>query len=659
MILSAGGTRFRVHEIRGDGWTVLEHCSTKDKKKIQTGALLSQLGGAVQLVTGATDAGVTGEADSVEEVIARLPLDMHSPAQIAVLKSKMRWISALAAKGLSHRASIEEIELQQLVVQPTLPKETQFFGARTIKEDWRAFAKTGDDPRVLLPNFSQRGGPATPRISEISESLLRKRIEAARKRNEPYRPLDLQEEHIIDVTAWNANPQNPKTEPASDATIHRRFHAAFGAYEIASKNIGKTIADRDFRESGVRIRADIPLLAAQFDDTDGEVFLVDDETGLPWGRAFLTLGIDECTGSILGKSISESYRNVWSASNALIDAILPKNMADPDYALTQEPWYAYGKLGIVQFDNAMYNRSAAFLEGVIADAMALPGWSKPRTPTGKSQIENLNDIIKEDFTPTLPGWRGPKRERDGLESGPGTSVMSLQQYRQCFNTWACDRYANRPRERGFSPKQLWDRHFKGKEPRMPMDTQGFRLIATKRETLSFRASGGLLRKGLRYKSDALSALRARLGKNAPVQVRVHPFDLSRIYVFNPELKVFLVVPCVEQLGYLRGLTDYQQSLVLKLCRETGTKNPTLVECNKAKERLREIARQLRNSKKLSDRRRGMQMSQGTATDHVATPNSSAQAPQQIVETDLESRIRALSEIPLADNDEGYQDDAAA
>ena len=659
MILRHGGTRFRVSQIQNDGRVELEHCESKDTKTIQKGTLLSMIGKEITIADDGKGL-VPGDSTPEErEIIARLPADMHSAAQVQVLISKSRWISALTATGVSARNNVDEIELKMIGIRPTLLPGTSEFRPRTIKDAWIKFSSSGNDPRVLMPDFGSRGGPGTPQINPLVEALLTRRLEEERPKETRLRPLDLHELHLIDAAAWNANPLNPKIEPASYRTTSRRYDKAYDAYDMVVRNLGEAAAKQKFRDSGVKIRAEIPLLATQFDDTDGEVFLIDELTGLPWGRAWLTLGIDECTAMILGKEISEQSRNVWSASSALINAILPKNMADPEYSNCKNPWQAYGKIGIAQFDNALYNRAGAFIEGVIADALALPGWSKPRVPTGKTQIENLNNLIKTDFTPDLPGWRGPKRDKAGLKEGPGSAIMSLQDYRKMFNAWVCDRYSLRARERGKSPKELWDKHFVGKEPRMPLDTQGFRLIATARQSISFRASGGILRKGLRYKSAALTELRDRLGPQEKVDIRYHPYDLSRIYVYHPELKVFLIVPCVESLDYLRGLTDHQQSLVLRLCRESGQKNPTLVQCIQAKADLRTLAEQLRDSRKMTERKRGYRMDGGKATPPESSPAPTPEASKIVLMTDLESRIRALSEVDLADNDEGYVDEKAA
>lgn len=639
----------------------MENLRTKEKKSLQEGLLLSQIGREVHIEDDGTGQ-APADATLAERVsISRLPVDMHSPAQILAMLSKARWIAGLKQSGHTTRDEIEEINLTMLKLQPTLPESTIRFTTRTIKESWITYERNGEDPRVLIPNFAQRGAPGVLKTCPIAESLLQKRFKAEHDKDDMLLASDVWDGHVADVTEWNKAPGNRKIEPISERTVLRRYHKEFTRFEIIVRNRSLEAARRELRDSGVRIKADEPLMATQWDDTDGEVFLIDERTGLPWGRANLTLGIDENTLSILGKEISEQARNVWSAASALINGILPKNMADPEYELCENPWYAFGKICVAQFDNAMYNRSPQFLEGVIADAGALPGWSKKHTPTEKSQIENLNDVIKTDFTPGLPGWRGPKRDRDGLKEGPGTAVCTLQTYRKHFNKWACDRYSNNPRTQGKTPKQKWNAHFGERRPPMPLDISAFKLIATLRKEYTPRASGGILRLGLRYNSPELQKLRKRMGNGVKFETRIHPFDLSKAYVLHPELGIFLTVPCIEDLDYIEGLSDRQQSLILKKCRQDGIKNPSIAECGKAKDDLRKLAEQLRNSTKLTEAKKGQRMDP-PPPDGAKAPPSPAKPPEpQVAPTlmsELERQIVALSQVRTSDNDEGHQDELA-
>lgn len=604
-ILRAGGTRCRIVGLEDD-WVELEHCATGNIKRIKETTLLGHMSVAiVRSVETGPDGAVVDDATAEEQnIISRLPSDVHSPRAVAIMLHKLRWIGALRRRGTKSFTDLDNLEIDLLNVAKHVKAGTTNFRPSTIRSSWAKLEAAEGDARVLLPAFHLRGGVGTTRVDPVAEALLGKRLEAEKSTDTRLRISDFVEGHTLDVNLWNNSPANAKaqTAPLSEMTISRRFHATFEHYEVVRRNVGKAAADRWYRESGARIRAEDPLEAAQFDDTDGEVFLIDEISGLPWGRANITAGIDEATAAVLGKEISEQPRSTWSAISAMVNAVLPKDMTAAEFALCKHSWFAYGAIGVAQMDNALYNHGAGFVEGAVADTGAIPGWSKPRTPTGKTQIEYLNNLIKTDFTPELPGWRGPKRERDGLKDGPSSAVMSLQDYRRAFNHWVTDRYSNKPRERGESPRQLWEKHFTGVRPLMPIDTQAFRLIATMRQTLTFRQSGGLMRMGLRYTSDPLEALRNRLGYSAEVAIRFHPFDLSTMYVFDPVAKIFLIVPCIEHSEYLKGLTNHQQKLILKRCREKGLKNPSILDCTVAKEELRQLAAQLRQSKKLTDRK---------------------------------------------------------
>lgn len=668
--LKAGGTRFRINSLHLDD-VELAHCETGQVKQIKKGTLLAQIGVHVEVEDDGKSLIPPNATELERAAVAKVPLYMQSAATNRDLISKLRWIVALKEMGYDSRSAEEDIDQAMISLEKQIPADFKRFTSRTIKEKMIRLREAGDDPRVLTPMFSSRGGGGQPRVNTIAETLLQKRIEQERKRAGQLRPIDVLGGHIDDVQAWNREQGNAQIEPLSESTVRRRFQAAYDAFYIAVRNKGRKAAERQFRSAGVRWKAQDPLLASQFDDTDGEVYLIDERTGMPWGRANITMGIDEHTRSILGREISETPRDAWAAISAFVNAILPKDMSAKEFELCEKPWYAYGKLGEAQMDNALWYRSAALIDGAIIDAGTIPAWSKPYTPTGKSQIEHLNDIFKSDFTPDLPGWRGPKREKDGLKLGPGTAVMGLHEYVQLANKWMTDRYPYMPQEDGLCPWDRWSRFFKGREPAMPRDTQRYRLIATVRESFRFRDSGGLLRMGLRYQSKELDQLREAIGSNEQVQTRIHPRDLSCIYVFHPRLKVFIKVPCAEQdaEGYLVGLTHYQQKLILKYCRENKKKNPSLKDCVAAKEAIKKIADELRASKKVSERRKGFRQ----RGDIENSPIDAPEAPDQVASpaqkrrekflkeeepslmSELERQMLELEEVDLSDNEEGYQD----
>jgi hypothetical protein len=123
MTLRAGGTRFLVQEIRDDGCVVLEHKETKERKEIRKDVLLSAMGVTVHLEENDESLAPSNATREELELIAKLPVDMHSKAQIGALISKTRWISLLKSRGMKASDELEDITLKMLSIKPDVPRK--------------------------------------------------------------------------------------------------------------------------------------------------------------------------------------------------------------------------------------------------------------------------------------------------------------------------------------------------------------------------------------------------------------------------------------------------------------------------------------------------------------------------------------------------------
>ncbi len=637
-----------VESANESGIVVIERVDTGAQKLIKEIDLLSDIAGQRVVISNqileASKQVILSEISEETQLIEKLPAAMSSAAGLKDFLSKVRWIRALQQRGVTEVSNLDDLELETRHVAPRLQNEIQF-RPRTIQKFWRQVANAGGDVRVLMSHMAQRGGKGQTRTCPIGEGFLTEALAGitAEKKRKVFISA-ISNAVTNSVNQWNRiHPEKIATAP-SQQTVSRRVHQAFTSFELACRNKSKTYAQREYRETTPRICGEEALEVAQFDDTDGEVFLIDGVTGLPWGRANLTLGVDEHTAEILGVELSEKPRSTWSALSCLVNAISPKNMSDPMYALCKHPWKAYGVPAQVIMDNALYNHVDQ-IEATIASVGSIPSWSKPKTPTGKTQVEHLNDVVKTEFTPTLPGWRGPKGDRDGLKEGPHSAVMTTNDYRMFFMQWATDTYPMKARKNGMTPHQGWDADFRLCKPLLPRDPSALKLLCTFEEDLTFRESGGLLRMGLRYQSDALAVLRRRLGSKAKVHIRTHPFDLSKLYVLNPFINCYFIVPCVEHKDYLEGLTEWQQKLILKCCRERGIKNPNLEDLVSGREKLRTLVNQLSTSKKLLHRR--------TAQRIGDLPKAKPKEPQIVAITALQAAVDAMNEVEIDFSDPGW------
>jgi putative transposase len=372
------------------------------------------------------------------------------------------------------------------------------------------------------------------------------------------------------------------------------------------------------------------------------VYLVDKRSGLSWGRAHLTVAIDEASLAIVGFQISESPRSTVSAISCLASAIQTKDMNEPEYAGCKGKWVGYGVPGVILMDNALYNHSEA-VEIAITDMGAIPGWSKPYTPTGKSQIENLNHIIKQEFSQFLPGYRGRKGTHGAMGEGIEAAELDLEEFRKRFVRWVVDVYSNTPRRNGMTPREIWDAHYTGRSPLLPHSIASTLLIGTLPEEKTLRSTGGIVRKRLHYQSAGLQVLRASIGASAKVKIRYDPFDLSRIYVQDGQN--YMEVPCVQPSLPVGGLTDYQQTLFLQMQRRlTGKSRPTDESLMEARREVRAEVERARGSKKFVDRKRAMRA--GTIPEVGPTREPAASVPS----------ARSMSELTAAALDKLSTDD---
>lgn len=608
--------------------------------------------------------------DERELAIDKIPMALRSEASMRVAVEKNRWISRLKRHGVKRFRPGVDLSL-------AIKEVERDFGAKcpytedTLYKTWLWFRSHGDDPRSVLPNFRFRGAPGVSRLDERVEAFIETALKyAADPKAGRLQPSKVHQAVVSKVNQANLmllqsqRLEGNATTPAppvellkapSVPTITRRFREAFAAYDVAKRNYGKARADRLYRENGARIRGDSPLDVVAYDDTDTCVFAVNEVTGLPWGRCWLTIGVDESTRVAMGKSLSEHPRCTWSALSAVLDGIYPKDPRREDLVDCVDKWEPYGHHGIVLLDNASYNHAIA-LEASLLDLGCEIEYSRPRKPTDKPDIEHFNHILKSDFVRNLSGWSGPKEDREMLDEGIGTAVMTAGEFHRALTRWIVDQYMNKPGGKdGKSPRQRWLESFALGAPLMPQRLPSIELARTVKDELTLRDSGGLLRLGLRYQSEELKEIRRRLGCNAKVVIRYPKNHVMYLYVQDPVTTHYVQVPCIEDDRFIAGLTDHAQRLILKRCLHMKYTSPSLAKMVLAREALVADTKKLSHSKKLIERKQAQvafasglgepesNPKKGTATQAVLSST--------VIVSALEAEIDELDAIDLTSTPE--------
>lgn len=649
-LLRRGTTVFRIAEERG-ALIVLEHSTTLERKVQELSVLHIEY--SKGLIVPATleeeQQALNGSlpTEAADNALDGIPTDMLSEAQRRHLRSVLKYIRALRGLGYICLRPTPLLQLDYERVRHQLCGEKSpliQLSLATVYEWSIALDKSGGDSRALVPLFQERGGRGKWRVPLITDEAIQQVFEQLRAdRDAKIRACDVENrvEHLVRMKAGDE--QTPLIMPGR-STISRRIKNEFSAYEITRRNKGRAVANKEYRTWFPRDRAEWPLEVVEFDDKDSRIFLIDEGTGLPYGRGFVTPGVDQYSRVPMGFSISELPRSTWSAICALTTAILPKDPNSPEYALVKTSIEFAGKPGIALFDNATYNHGDE-IDSAAHEMDLTPAWAKPRTPTEKSVIEDFNGIMDACFFSSAPGYAGHKSDRAGLERGTSSANMSKEEFERLLLKWAYDDYCNSPGEDGFTPRQRWHAIMRMVKPRFPFDIYRLRIVPTLRHSVSLRPEC-ILFTGLIYQNDRLQKLRRTIGAKARVEFRYDPRDMSLVYVFDALARQLFVVPSANP-EYTRGLTLYQHRLIRKLARLRGKTNPSIPELLETREELRILVRQSRGSRR--KRERMMARRAGEIPGQSAT-----NASNKVEMTDLEGQVADIDDVQMEEGDEGWE-----
>lgn len=519
-----------------------------------------------------------------------------SGVAIQVAEDKLRWLHALKLRGIDRivdrpwvRSIIKQLAEGEL-------KGARRFAISTLYSAQLALAKADGDVTSLVPNFNGRGGAGASRMDPRAQLIAQDTLRAIRERRGKFVLQAVASEIKEQIDSRNTGQPSELIKVPSESTLKRFVKANVSSFEILVSKRGKRAARAEFRENAyARDTAVRPLEKSEWDDIDSAVFCVDERNGLPWGRAFITNGIDQFSGVPLGFDLGGTPRSFESMIGAICHSLLPKPVDESG------TWDGYGCQGAMLLDNARYNFCQAAKKQSDSLRLLLSG-AQPRAPTEKSSIEHFNKRIKSEFCSLLPGWAGEKGDREALNEGAASAVLTVQELRKRYLTWVCRQYMNKPTADGRTPRQIWNSYFDRFGPAIRYSSDQLALMRLVPERLTRRDSSGLLRLSIRYTSDELESLLKRIGKKEKVQCYIDRRDMSYLMVLNPFTGQLLKVDSSEDPHYTRNLTEYQQRLIRAKARQFGWNNPSMRECVKARRELEEQAAKASTSKFMRKRR---------------------------------------------------------
>lgn len=408
----------------------------------------------------------------------------------------------------------------------------------------------------------------------------------------------------------------------------RRAVLAYPAYEQAVAKFGKQEASLRFRTSLATPKAEFILEAAEVDHTPVDLFVVDEKTGMPLGRPWLTVIIDRKSRMILGIYVSFGGPSTEAVFGCLRNAILPKSYVSERYPRVEGTWPCFGLMQILVCDNGLEFHSRA-LEQACFELGIILQFCPKRKPYFKGMIERALGSISRNFLhaqagTSLANWM----ERHGYNPLK-TAVATFDELMHALHIWIVDVYSVKF-HRGLkrTPLGMWQDGIHDNPPALP-DLKVLDVALTEGEERVLWHYGVELF-NLRYNSREVYPIRHQYGEKVTVQVRYNRADLGHIYVVHPGSGEAIKVPAVE-FDYASGLRLEVHQLICQELREAGLSETDPLKRAQAKERIRQVIGEQLASKKLKNRKRAARLS-GTNSQQAPTATLDAEpAPLKAVQ----------------------------
>lgn len=355
--------------------------------------------------------------------------------------------------------------LTRSVLEPLIQKEWQRSGVPEVAPYWstvirwvNSYVASGGSGVGLTPNYAGRGN-RTARLHPDVVACCEWVIETFY--------LTLTRPTIEDSVNFAAgeiaavNRLLPKSQhlQAPSRKLFRRLLALVPSYDADVARYGREAARRKYRTS-LKIRlTEGPLQRAEMDHTRLDVMLVDEETGAPLGRPWLTILIDDFTRCILGYALTFEPPSRASITKCLRHAFLPKAIRKFFPNISNE-WVAWGVPGELAFDNGL-EFHAIEVRQVCHELGIDINYAPRKTPWFKGKVERVIRTLLQGAVSHMPGKTFSSMFEKEDYDPKLHAILPYRLVNEAIAAWICDVYSVRPhRALGCSPKEMWDKHIK-------------------------------------------------------------------------------------------------------------------------------------------------------------------------------------------------------
>lgn len=580
----------RIMRSVGAGQWAIENISDGRIWETSTAHLLEKWELAELQFPGAPGKSIPSTAEQIALKEAAVDAFLQTYPETVLQKAKAKLVFIRKLKYVPITASVIVPRIQEIWSDKALWNGQCIFSKVphfTTVANWiRAYRDSGDDIRALADKHHCKGNDDV-RYEEVVEDLADDLIETMY--------LVLERPSIAELLATlrgRVAKQNQLRLPSEQLKMPtyaylKRKIAQLPPYDVCVARYGKRIADIRFRAAGKGAAAEGPLARASMDHCRLDVIVVDDASGLPLGRPWLTLILDEHSRYVLGYYIGFEEPSNVSVARALRNALMPKTELLKRYPNVINVWDAWGVMETLVVDNGMEFHGGAIENGIDVFGIILQ-FCPRRKPWYKGKIERLFRTIASGLLASIPGRTFSNILEKGDYDPLKHAVIGLETLREVVLTWIVDVY-HQKNHRGIggrTPAQVWDETIQLTDRWLPSSSTVLDSAFSRSETRQLTHKGIEL-DGLLYNSNDLRLLREQHGESMTVEVRVMDDDLGYLFVVAPDGRTLIKVPALD-MDYAKGMTRWQHRICRRYQRRLQDDQAREISLGEAKERIRQL-----------------------------------------------------------------------
>lgn len=289
----------------------------------------------------------------------------------------------------------------------------------------------------------------------------------------------------------------------------------------------------------------------EIDHTTLNLFVVDEQDGLPIGRPYITACIDKYSALVPGWHIGFNQGGYESIMLCLQHAFLPK----PDYRAlygTEHDYPVYGLFEKLCIDNGRDFKSAD-LKNALAELGIIREEMPKETPWFKGSIERYFRSVNQRLLKGKPGYTFENVLALGDYDAQKDAVISLSAFLEIFHIFMVDIYPY-TWHTGLEaiPMQRWQENAQLFTPDLLEDAAALKRILLPSAERVLQAKGIEWERNF-YRGPELARLREFHGKEK-VRFKYNPDDMDAIYVRDRSSPTGWVEFHSTNPDYTRGLS---------------------------------------------------------------------------------------------------------